>query len=227
MKKMTRLGLAALAAATAVGVAAPASNAATGGGHLESNPGIVALMDDNGNHLCSGVLVDQQWVLTDEGSMPCSGASAVTGELFNDAVEIDDVRLPHKAEGIDGNDPTKSGAMLLHLAKPVKDVAPAQLSDDHPHKGDRLSIVSFNGPEGINHTLSIGKGTVVAKNHNDWASYYGKPSGMTLEGPVDNGSLIMRGDKVVGFTQVANPRGSNAEDISHIHEWINKTISSR
>ncbi|MCH8613976.1 trypsin-like serine protease [Arsenicicoccus dermatophilus] len=202
--------------------AAPAS-AAQGGGRLPANPGVVALLDGAGNHVCSGVLVAPRWVLTDEGSMPCLGASKVTGDITREAVNVTERKIPFPVKGWKGNDPTKSGAMLLHLDKPVKRVKPVALSDAHPKKGEKLDVVAFNGPEGINHTLSVGKSSVTAKNHNGWASYYGKPSSFTLEGPIDNGSLVMRDDKVVGFVQVANPRGFNAEDIAHIHAWITKT----
>ena len=180
-------------------------------------------MDDNGNHLCTGVLVAPQWVLTDEGSMPCNGSSKATADLLANAADIDRAELPHPVDGWEGNDPTKSGVQLLHLNRPLKNVQPAVLSDVHPQKGESLEIAAFNGPEGLNHTLSIGKGMVTAKNHNGWASYYGAPRGMTLEGPVDNGAPILRNGEVVGITQVANPRGSNAEDSSHIHDWINET----
>lgn len=222
----TTIALAAVTAAGA-GAAATSAGAATGGGHLEKNPGIVALMDDNGNHICSGVLVAPQWVLTDSGSMPCTGAAVATGDTLTNASEIDDSVLPYPVKGWEGNDPRKSGAVLLHLDKPVKNVTPARLSDAHPKKGEKLDIVAFNGPEGINHALSLGKGSVVAKNHNSWASYYGAPKGLKLEGPVDNGAPIMRGGAVVGFTQVANPRGSNAEDISHLHSWITKVTGAK
>ena len=204
--------------------AAPAT-AAVGGGHQE-NPGIVALMDDNGNHLCTGVLVTPEWVLTDEGSMPCNGATRATPNLLQNSAGIEGKQIPHPVDGWGGNDPTKSGAMLLHLDQPLEGVTPARLSDARPRKGESLQIAAFNGSEGINHALSIGTGRVTAKNHNGWASYYGAPRGLTLEGPVDNGAPILRDGAVVGFTQVANPRGSNAEDISHIHPWITETTGA-
>lgn len=226
-KKASAASTLAVAAACAVSMAAPSAQAATGGPRLKANPGIVALTDDAGNHLCTGVLVAPQWVLTDDGSMPCRGSSKVTGDVASNAVSIEDDVVPFPVDGWTGNDPTKSGAMLLHLDKPVKNVTPAKLSDAHPKMGEKLDVVAFNGPEGINHTLSIGRASVVAKNHNGWASYYGAPKGMTLEGPVDNGAAIMRGDAVVGFTQVSNPRGMNAEDIAHIHAWIREVTGAK
>lgn len=64
-KTMSRWVATALSIATiglAGAVTAPA-HAATGGAETD-NPGIVSLIDDQGEHQCSAVLVDPEWALT-------------------------------------------------------------------------------------------------------------------------------------------------------------------
>lgn len=216
---MRKLPIAVSVLALAVGGTVTTAQAASGGEHLESNPGIVALTDSTGNQLCSAVLVDQQWALTFEGPMTCAGATQATADS-HDRVDID------KRELAPTNDPAKGQAMLVHFADPVQRVSPAELSTEVPKEGETLQIVAFNGPEGINHLLSLGRSDITVKGHNEWLSWYGAPESMSLETGKDSGAPILRDGKVVAFTGLVTDKSADAEDVANVSAWVEETIGA-
>lgn len=207
------------------GSAASPAQAADGGEHLETNPGIVSLTDASGNQLCSAVLVAPQWALTWEGPSTCMAATHATGDS-HDAVAIDRQEFRSPAGDAPGNYPTESQAMLVHFSSPVQRVQPAELSKDAPKPGEKLQIAAFNGPEGINHPLSVGRSDVTVKGHNAWISWYDHPAGMRLDRGLDTGDPFLRDGKVVAFTGLVSEHSVDAEDVANVYDWVQQTVSA-
>ena len=209
------LAAGALAAAAATGAAVPA--AAATGGERTDNPGIVALTDERGNQLCSAVLIDAQWALTWEGPLHCGTATGATGDS-HDRVGIDRRETP-------GRGPGASQAMLVHFDAPIQRVTPARLSDQAPKAGETLTVVAYNGPEGVNHLLSLGSSPITVEGASVWNSWYGAPTSMKLETGRDAGAPILRDGEVVGFTELVTETSTTAESVANVLDWIRATAT--
>lgn len=205
----------ALALAAVTGAAVPA--AAATGGERTDNPGIVVLTDERGNQLCTAVLVNEQWALTWEGPMHCGTATHATGDS-HDHVGIDRRETP-------GRGPSGSQAMLVHFDAPIQRVSPARLSNQAPKAGETLTVVAYNGTEGINHLLSLGSSPITAKGANAWISWYGAPESMQLETGRDAGAPILRDGEVVAFTGLVTDKSTDAESVANVLDWVNETTS--
>lgn len=210
---MKRVTLGATAVLAASMLTNPIAQAATGPGHLEDNPGIIALTDGQGNQVCSAVMVSQQWALTFEGPMTCGGAEAATADS-HDRVEIDSREFP------DMGGPGKSQAMLVHFAQPVQRVHPARFDLTPPESGEALTVAAYNGSEGVNHLLSIGESGITVEGHREWLSWYGKPETLQLETGKDSGAPIMRDGRVVAFTGLVTEASVDAEDVANVADWV-------
>ncbi|WP_303324814.1 hypothetical protein, partial [Actinomyces radicidentis] len=192
--------VATLAALVVGPVLATPAQAATGG-EVTDDPGVVALLDAQGEHRCSAVLVAKDWALAWSDSTRCAatGAVATNGRTAS----VDDHRYFQQRDGVIHTDPSKSQAMLVHLDHPLEGVATARLSDRAPQAGERLSVVAVNSSEDAA-TPTLGRADVTVDGHNRWISWFEGPEGMTLEHR-DSGAALMRGDEVVGFVGLARP----------------------
>ncbi|AGJ78871.1 hypothetical protein [Cutibacterium avidum] len=187
------------------------AQAATGG-ESTTNRGIVALSAPDGEHRCSAVLVAPEWALTWSDTARCGKSTEVVdGSGHRTAITERHYFTP--------NDPSKSQAMLIHLATPVKDTPVAKLSPQAPREGEKLSVVAFSGPRGAGHLASVGCAEATVEGHGHWISWFSAPQGMELQ-KSDAGAPLMRGDEVVGFLGIAGADGGDAEDIANVHQWV-------
>lgn len=210
----SRFAKAAAGAAVAAALAgAPLAQAATGGTPSE-NPGIVALTDGAGNQVCTAVLVNSEWALTFEGPLTCGNGIAATADGGR-TVPIIDRQYP------DGG-PDESQAMLVHLAEPIDEVAPAEFDLSVPEVGEQLEVAAFTGEQG-NHQSQVGSAPITVQGHNAWLSWYDVPEGMSLVTGSDSGAPILRDGKVVAFTGLVTEQSSDAEDVANVIDWVNAT----
>ncbi|AMD87626.1 hypothetical protein AXF14_08550 [Actinomyces radicidentis] len=131
--KKTVATLAALGALVVGPVLATPAQAATGG-EVTDDPGVVALLDAQGEHRCSAVLVAKDWALAWSDSTRCAAATGAVATNGRTA-SVDDHRYFQQRDGVTHTDPSKSQAMLVHLDHPLEGVATARLSDRAPQAG--------------------------------------------------------------------------------------------
>lgn len=218
MKKSVATLAVAAALAAPLAVSAPAH--AAEGGQQADNPGLVSLVDSEGRHQCTAVLVNESWALTWSDTARC-GSSSTVRDASGHTTGVVERRYNVARDGVTHTDPTKSQAMLVRLAQPLAGTRVAQLSTEAPRAGEKLTIAAFNDRA----ATSVGHSPVTIEGHHGWISWFDAPSAMTLEHS-DAGAALLRGDKVVGFLGLAQHDGGDAEDIANVSSWVDSVVHS-